>query len=498
MAGFIANLTMYLAHRRMRALSAGAEAIRAHLIMPAPIPTLSFAGGTLVLHGMTSWSIRQVFGAGWWRWDSRVAAWRCDALEYMNVRRALAENGRAFTDTVPAWSRVTWPNVQLHPLRPEQSDAVAAWTRAGHGMIVMPTGTGKTEVALTIMHQTAVATLVVAPVRDLMYQWHRRILHGLGCDAGLIGDGRFAVQPVSVTTYDSACIHMDRLGNRFALVIYDECHHLPGAVRRDAARMSAAPRRLGLTATPERSDGRHADLDRLIGPVVYELPLEAVRGRTLAEYEVVRIPVYLSDAEQARYDALSARVRRYIARRRKTEPEFGWEDLCNETASDPEARQVLHAYHARKAIEDRAAEKLRVLEDIFRLHAGSPTLIFAGSNAMARDVSRRFLIPCLLSHCGKKERHDILDGLRDGVYPALVANRVLDEGVDVPEVKVAVVIGGTASTRQAQQRLGRILRKSGNARAVLYEVVCAATKDEHRSRRRRDSEAYQGTRHRPL
>jgi superfamily II DNA or RNA helicase len=213
---------------------------------------------------------------------------------------------------------------------------------------------------------------------------------------------------------------------------------------------------------------------------------------------VVRIPVYLSDQEQARYDALSGTVRRYVAMRRKTEPAFSWQDLCGETGREPAARQALRAYFARKAIEDRAAEKLRVLEDIFRLHAGSTILVFAGSNAMARDVSRRFLIPCLLNHCAKNERLDILEGLRDGIYPALVANQVLDEGVDVPEAKVAVVIGGTASTRQAKQRLGRILRKTGNAQATLYEVVCAATKEEMRSRRRRASDAYETTRHRRL
>jgi superfamily II DNA or RNA helicase len=106
--------------------------------------------------------------------------------------------------------------------------------------------------------------------------------------------------------------------------------------------------------------------------------------------------------------------------------------------------------------------------------------------SIARDVSRRFLIPCLLNHCGRNERREILEGLQQGVYPALVANQVLDEGVDVPEVKVAVVIGGTASTRKAKQRLGRLLRKAGNARAILYEVVCAATKEEDRSRRRRE------------
>ena len=92
----------------------------------------------------------------------------------------------------------------------------------------------------------------------------------------------------------------------------------------------------------------------------------------------------------------------------------------------------------------------------------------------------------------------MLRGLEEGRYPALVANRVLDEGVDLPEVKVAVVLGGTASSRQAKQRLGRVLRKSGNARAVLYEVVSAGTNEEHRSRRRRKSDAYQRTRHRRL
>ena len=184
--------------------------------------------------------------------------------------------------------------------------------------------------------------------------------------------------------------------------------------------------------------------------------------------------------------------------RRKVDPGFRWEDLCGESARDPSARQTMIAYRRKQAIEDRAVEKLRVIEDLFRLHAGTPIIVFAGSNAMARDVSLRFLIPCLLNHCGKKERLDILNGLADGTYPALVANQVLDEGVDVPAVKVAIVIGGSSSTRQAKQRLGRILRKSGNARAILYEVVCQDTGEANRSRQRRKSDAYAGTRHRRI
>ena len=262
--------------------------------------------------------------------------------------------------------------------------------------------------------------------------------------------------------------------------------------------MSAARLRLGLTATLERSDGRHVDINSLIGPVAYELPVSAAKGRSLAEYEVVRIPVHLTEREEHRYRTLAQQVRQFMLDRRKTDPHFRWEHVCAETNVDPAARSALRAFHEKKSIEDRAAEKLRVLEDLFRLHAGEPVIVFAGSNAMAREVSIRFLIPCLLSHCGKRERLDILQGLESGDYPAIVANRVLDEGVDLPELKVAVVIGGLASGRQAKQRLGRVLRKHGNQRALLYEIVTEDTGEVQRSRQRRKSDAYERTRHRKI
>ena len=331
-----------------------------------------------------------------------------------------------------------------------------------------------------------------------MYQWHRRILRALDYDAGIVGDNTFNVKAVSVTTYDSACIHMPQLGNRFKLLIFDECHHLPGMMRSDAARMSCAPWRLGLSATPERTDGRHALFGELIGPEVYRLAIDEVRGRSLANYTVVRIPVHLTEDEQARYEALGREVRQFMQEAREDNPDLSWEDVCKNSATDLGARRALEAYRAKQAIEDRAEEKLRILEDLFRLHLGSPMIIFAGSNAMARDVSRRFLLPCLLGHCGKKERLDYLERTARCIYPAIVANQVLDEGVDIPAVKVAVVIGGMASTKQAQQRLGRILRISGTHSAILYEVVCQDTNEATKSRKRRASDAYAGTRHRRI
>jgi len=466
--------------------------------MTAPEAELRFDQGTLILTGWHPKAIDHVFPAGWWNWDHRISAWRTFACRYSDVTTLIEQRSVGLTSMKPHWQTVVWSKVSLPFLRSEQTDAIEAWQKSKRGVVVMPTGTGKTEVALRIIADQSTSTLVVAPIRDLMYQWHHRIQKSLDYDAGILGDGIHNVRALTVTTYESACIHMPNLGDRFQLLVFDECHHLPGGMRQDSARMSIAPFRLGLTATPERSDGNHRLYGELIGETVYRLSVQDVAGKTLAPYEVVRIPIHLSPEEQTRYEFLGKQLREFIYDKRQNTPTYDWQTLCSEANHDLHARQALIWFRARQAIEDRASEKLRILEDLFRLHVGSPILIFAGSNAMAREVSLRFLVPCLLSHCGKKERQDYLNGLRDGTYPALVANQVLDEGVDIPAVKVAIVIGGKSSSRQAQQRLGRILRKQGEEPAVLYEVVCRDTNEEMTSRKRRRNDAYTRTRHRRL
>ncbi len=453
-----------------------------------------------MLSGLRGEDLPDAAGLTGGAWDARVGAWRCDAIHYRWIRQVLQNRLKLpLRDDVPSPVRVSPAKVGLPTLRSEQAEALAAWIRAGsRGQIIMPTGTGKTEVALAAMAEIEVATLVVAPVRDLMYQWHRRILAAFDYDAGIVGDNLHNIKPITVTTYDSAYIHMYKMGAGFGLLIFDEEHHLPGKCRREAAILSTAPMRLGLTATPERSDGLHKDLDRLIGPVVYSMPFKKAKGSTLADFDVVRIPVALNDREQATYDQCSRAIRHFITSRRRDLPGYTWRDLCKESGSDPQARHAQRAYYLKQSIEDRAAEKLRVLEDIFRLHSGRQILVFAGSNAMAIEVSKRFLVPTILSHTRKRERLAVLGGFAKGSFPVLVANRVLDEGVDVPEAKVAVVIGGQGSTRQAKQRLGRVLRRSGDARATLYEVVCESTKEVERSRKRRRSDAYERTVHRRI
>lgn len=449
-------------------------------------PVLAFDRGTLTVS-----DARRPLGPPF-VWDARTRQWRCHARHYPEVGRFLGEEVQ---DTLPRTRAVRWPRQDVPQLRSDQRDALTAWDKAGRrGQIIMPTGTGKTVVALAAMGRCEIATLVVAPIRDLMYQWHRRIEASLGFNAGILGDGRHEVWPVTVTTYDSAYIHMERMGAKFGLVIFDEEHHLPGPNLRQAAEFCAAKWRMGLTATPERSDGAHEFLSELIGPVVYRQEISDARGTTLAEFQTVRIPVALSDKEQLNYDTLSRRIRSFVMNRRESQPGYRWEDVCQESGSDPEARKVLRAFHAKQAIETRAAEKLRVLEDLFRLHAYEQVLVFTGSNRMALDVSCRFLIPMIIDKIGKNERRAILEGFETGRIRAVVANQVLDEGIDVPAVKVAVVLGGFASPRQAKQRLGRILRKSAGLTAVLYEVVCQETREELRSRSRRRSDAYKGTR----
>src|ERR671925_1724712 len=143
------------------------------------------------------------------------------------------------------------------------------------------------------------------------------------------------------------------------------------------------------------------------------------------------------------------------------------------------------AHREARAIAFGTAGKLRVLADLLAQHAGTRTLVFTDDNAMVYRISREFLLPAITHKTAVKERHDILQRFRTGEYPVIVTSRVLNEGVDVPEASVAVVLSGTGSQREYVQRLGRILRRGEGKLALLYEVVAEATSEEQLSRRRR-------------
>jgi superfamily II DNA or RNA helicase len=447
---------------------------------------LSFDRGSLRLEAPRSARVPPYFV-----WDARVNAWRTAALNHLRLREDAAEYRLRVDDGAERFFPSPPLRPALPPLRADQQAAIDAWERAGcRGVIVKPTGTGKTEIALSIMVRHAAPTLVVTPLRDLMYQWQRRIRKGLGFDAGVLGDGRQEVWPITVTTYDSAWIHMKEIGNRYRLIVYDEAHHLPGPAQHESALDCLAPMRLGLTATPWRADGRDRLLADLIGPLVYDEDLASARGRTVADYSIVRVPIYLTEEEQAEFDELSRTIRRYVAAHRREHGAFDWTEMARRSREDSEAREILRRWRRKLGIVNRSAEKLRVLEDILRLHAGEPCVIFTASNRMALDVSARFLIPALTAHSGKHERNAVLDAFAAARLPGLVACEVLNEGWDAPAVKVGVVLGGDKGVREAVQRLGRLLRKSGDRAARLYEVVVQETPDVARARRRGKTDAY--------
>jgi len=452
----------------------------------APAHALSFDRGSLRLQAPATARVPPYFV-----WDDRVAAWRTAAINHFRIR----EDAAAYRLRIADDAERFFPPPALRPalpaLRSDQQAAIDAWERGGaRGVVVKPTGTGKTEIALTIVARHRAPTLVVAPLRDLMYQWQRRIKQGLGVEAGVLGDGRQEVWPITVTTYDSAWIHMKAIGNRYRLIVYDEVHHLPGPVQHESALDCLAPLRLGLSATPHRADGRHALLAELVGPVVYEESLADARGRTVADYTIVRVPIHLTEAEQAEFDDLSRSIRHYVAARMREDGAFDWAELARRSRTDPQAREVMRRWRRKLAIVNRSAEKLRVLEDVFRLHPDEPCVVFTASNRMALDVSARFLIPALTAHSDKHERNRVLDGFATGRIRALAACEVLNEGWDAPAVKVGVVLGGEKGVREAVQRLGRLLRKSGDRAARLYEVVVDETPDVARARRRGRSDAY--------
>ena len=426
-------------------------------------------------------------------WDARVHAWRTEAINYPRLMEESAAYRLEVRDEAERFFECPSLRVHLPPLRPDQEAAVTAWEQAGRrGVVVKPTGTGKTEIALAIIARHRVSALIVAPLRDLMYQWQRRIRQGLGVEAGVLGDGRREVWPITVTTYDSAWIHMKEIGDRYRLIVYDEAHHLPGPTLQESALDCLAPMRVGLTATPERADGRDALLLGLIGPFVYEERISEARGKTLADYAIIRVPIYLSEPEQAKFDQLSKKIRAYVARRRHEGGRFDWkEDLARVSRTDPEAKEILRCYWRKLALVHRSAEKLRVVEEILSLHAEEQCVIFTASNRMALDVSARFLIPALTAHSDKRERNLVLDGFARGTIRALAACEVLNEGWDAPAVKVGVVLGGEKGTREAVQRLGRLLRRSGDRAARLYEVVVEETPEVRRARRRTRTDAYQ-------
>lgn len=450
----------------------------------ARIPQLSFDRGTLILHPPPRGKVWVDFAT----WDDRIERFRIPAYQYRALVEALRAAEVTFTDKVPQYESLTLQAQQAYTAYAHQQAALDAWIASGwRGVVVLPTAAGKTYLAHLAMQATPRSTLITVPTLDLMHQWYDQLLKTFpGVEIGLLGGGSRDRTPILVATYDSAAIHAETLGNQYGVLICDECHHLPSDFNRVIAEYSIAPYRLGLTATPDRADGRHDDLNHLLGPIVYQKQPQDLAGTTLAPYEIVQIKVALTKEEQARYQALIQQRNHFLQEANIWLGSIeGWQRFVQASAQSQAGRRAMLAHRESKTIALGTEGKLRVLGELLAQHYPDRCLIFTADNATVYRISQDFLIAAITHQTPVKERHAILERFRNGEYPTLVVSQVLNEGIDVPDARIAILLSGTGSTREYIQRLGRILRKgSGQKQAILYEVIAEETTEEGIARRR--------------
>jgi superfamily II DNA or RNA helicase len=405
----------------------------------------------------------------------------------LNDDSSLAEELAATAYALPSAVR---PVLSLVP-RSYQVQALTAWLQhRGRGVVVLPTGAGKTVVALMAIERLALRTLIVVPTIELLAQWQRAVCEQLGLPGdtvGMVGGGRREVRDLTIITFDSAAMPRRRLDG-FGLLIVDEVHHLPAAQYRRIVSKAAAACRLGLSATPERLDGRHHDLDTLIGPVIFHrLPSDLRRERHIADYIERRVYVDLSPVEQGRYELLMAEFQWYLARHGLATSGDAFGALVRRAGYDQAARQALQAHRQARMIALNAEAKIAHIAKLLARHRDDRVIIFAEYTALVDAISRRLLIPAITYRTEPREQRAVLEGFRAGRYSKLVTGRVLNEGVDLPDANVAIIASGSSATRQYIQRLGRVLRPKPR-RAVLYELITRKTSEARAARRRRPQE----------
>jgi superfamily II DNA or RNA helicase len=457
--------------------------------MASALVRISFEGGTLLISAPSPDLVKDLPGCCL---DPRVGVFRAEARDYRAIIERLRVRKIPYDDAARQYEPASWTLRTSRDPFPHQTEALEAWCDANRrGVVVLPTGTGKTHLAIMAIQRVSRPTIVVTPTIDLLNQWYDELLSAFEVPVGLMGGGNYEIQPLTVTTYDSAYIHLDRWGNRFGLIVFDECHHLPGPTYAMAATGSIAPFRLGLTATPEREDGQESRLPELIGPIVYRREIKQLTGNILAPYKIERRYVELSAEERERYELARTLYRRFVEERRiSLGGPHGWQRFLRETCRSAEGRTAFQAYREQKCIALAAPAKLQLLERLLDKHRADRVLIFTYDNATVYQIARRLLVPAITHQTKTKERRQILSHFRSGEYPILVTSQVLNEGVDVPAANIGIILSGTGSVREHVQRLGRLLRRHGDKEALLYEIVTRDTGEEYTSDRRRQHHAY--------
>jgi superfamily II DNA or RNA helicase len=422
--------------------------------------------------------LQKLVGAAW---DDELAAWRLPADRLSGAKARLSDAGVRISDEIRT------PRIEGEwlspPLRWYQREAIEAWRAAGdRGVVALPTGAGKTLVALNAIERLGAATLVIVPTRVLLDQWARTLAAAWPYPIGRLGDGNHQVLPITIATYASAVGWGPRIGDRFGLAIVDEAHHVGAWCPAELFEMLVAPARLGLTATPPDDGGA---LARHVGPVVYALSVADLVGDALAEYDAVTIPIELEPPERLAYQTARATFGRAFGAFVRAAPGASWREFVRVSQQSAPGRAALAAWRAARAVLAYPAAKRAALRELLALHAGDRVLVFTSDNTTAYAIARELLVMPVTCDIGRVERATMLQRFRSGDANVLVSSQVLDEGFDVPEAEVAIVVGGTASVRRHVQRVGRVLRPRPGKRARVYELATQATTEMVQVVRRR-------------
>lgn len=396
-------------------------------------------------------------------------------------------------DTQFSEEYITKTRINLE-LRDYQEEAINIFEEQDYrGIIVLPTAAGKTIIALKIMEILQEKTLIVVPTKNLLYQWIDYLSQYTKLSQemiGQIGDQVKEIKEITVTTYDSARLNIPSLRKSFNLLIFDEAHHAAAKETQKVLEGLPAAYRLGLTATPDRSDRGEKNLFKLIGePIRVAKVSDLVEEGYVAEYQLKTIAVPLEVDEKDLYEKLMKTYRNYLRARniQIKSPEDYQRYLIFRVNQDFEAKEALDAHRTARNLVFSSKAKLKKIEDLLIEHQDDQVIIFSEFNDMVYDISRRHLVPAITHETKSIERKLILEKFSKGEYSKIVTGKVLDEGWDCGNVNVGIVVSGTGQARQFIQRLGRILRPK-QGKALLYELVTPESLETRTVKRRRQSE----------
>ncbi|MEO0652364.1 MAG: DNA repair helicase XPB, partial [Planctomycetota bacterium] len=351
-------------------------------------------------------------------------------------------------------------------LRPYQREAAEAFYRGGSvlggsGVVVLPCGAGKTVVALAAMNLVGTKTLILTSNTVAVRQWREEILDKteLGdADVGEYTGEQKTVRPVTITTYQMLTWRRSKTGDfehfgifskeNWGLVVYDEVHLLPAPIFRVTAELQAR-RRLGLTATLVREDGKEDEVFCLIGPKRYDVPWKVLEGQGfIATARCVEVRVPLSRELRAQYDGAEARAKFRIA------------------SENP--------------------AKTRVVEELIARHPQGRVLIIGQYIDQLQGLAKTLGVPLITGRTPNPERERLYAAFREGSERILIVSKVGNFAIDLPDANVAIQVSGTFGSRQEEaQRLGRILRpKSDGSAASFYAVVTLDSRDQEFAQKR--------------